>query len=62
MEGGTGMITPVPTRSAPGAGSAVWDRLTIKLQALAVASPWSEADDDAIGDDGETRLGRAIRE
>lgn len=63
--GGSGAATPVPhVRSAPGAGSAVWDKLTVKLQALStsVASPWAQDDDDTVGDDGETKLGRAIRE
>jgi len=40
----------------------MWDKLTTKLQALTVASPWIDDDDDTVGDDGETKLGRAIRE
>ena len=42
----------------------MWDKLTVKLQALStsVTSTWSDADDDIVGDDGETKLGRAIRE
>lgn len=60
--GREGARTPVMLREIEEAGSHMWDRLTSRLQTLKVAAPWTEEEDDEVGQDGVTRLWRAIRE
>lgn len=58
---GSGSVTPVPSTAEKSAlGSHYWESLTQKLHVTSTI--WAEEDDGAIGKDGETRLGRAIKE